>query len=271
MINNQSDEIIYSHIFKTDNTNENLYKSLYPLFNNILPQTSAKSSNFKINQQKIEGKIYSDDEENLSLTFSKQKVLSSSTLWNLEVNVKNENGDIFTNNYTLEFNENGLLVSPTSITINAPQEVNIDLSKITSYQKTDNGINFSFFQDGIEKGFLKNYQVDENGNIIANFSNAKSTILAQIPILHFKNEQGLESIGGNLYQESSNSGKGLIFKDENGNYLPTKIKSGYLETSNVNMTTAMTELIFNQKAFSVAAKTITTSDEMVKKAIEMKR
>ena len=272
VINNPSNEIIYSKIYKTDNTNENLYKTLYPLFNNILPQTTAKSSNMKINQQKIEGKIYSNDEETLSLTFSKQKVLSSSTLWDLKVNVKNNNEDIANNNYTLEFNENGILTSPTSITINAPQEINIDLSKITSYQKTNSGVNFSFYQDGIEKGFLKNYSIDENGNIIANFSNNQSSIIAQIPIIHFKNEQGLESIGNNLYQETSNSGKGLILKDADGNYIQTsKIKSSYLETSNVNMTTAMTELIFNQKAFSAAAKTITTSDEMVKKAIEMKR
>jgi len=44
-----------------------------------------------------------------------------------------------------------------------------------------------------------------------------------------------------------------------------------LETSNTNFSQAMTELIINQKAFSAAAKTVTTSDEMIQKAINLKR
>jgi len=50
-----------------------------------------------------------------------------------------------------------------------------------------------------------------------------------------------------------------------------KVLSNTLETSNVDFTQAMTELIINQKAFNAAAKAITTSDQMIQKAINMKR
>ena len=44
-----------------------------------------------------------------------------------------------------------------------------------------------------------------------------------------------------------------------------------LENSNVNFSEAMTELIITQKAFSTAAKTVTTSDQMIQRAIDMKK
>jgi len=272
--NNSTTDNINAFLLKDENTNENLYTSLYPLFNTILPNTTAKSENLKINSQTIEGNIYSanGDKDTLSFTFSKQKVLTNSTIWNLEIISKDENENILeTKNYTLTFDENGLLTSSKNLTINSPQNINIDISQVTSYEKVDNQISYSFSQDGISEGYLTSYQIDELGRIIANFSNSQSSVLAQIPLFNFKNEQGLESIGNNLFKETSNSSKGEILT-KNGEYIPTaKIKSHYLESSNVNFSQAMTELIVNQKAFSATAKTVTTSDEMIQKAINMKK
>ena len=44
-----------------------------------------------------------------------------------------------------------------------------------------------------------------------------------------------------------------------------------LEGSNVKLSQAMTELIITQKAFSSAAKAVTTSDQMIQRAIDMKK
>ena len=107
--------------------------------------------------------------------------------------------------------------------------------------------------------------------IKANFSNNQTVTLAQIPIMHFVNDQGLANVGGNLFEETANSGKGEIFLN-NGEYISgAAIKNSTLETSNVNMSQAMTELIVTQKAFSASAKTVTTSDKMIQTAINMKR
>ena len=273
-LNNNSNETINSYILKDNSTNENLYKALTPLFENTIPQNSSSSEKLKINTQSLEGNIYSQngDKDTLSFNFSKEKVLNNQILWNVEINSKDPNGNVLeSKNYTLTFDKNGKLISPTSVSINSPQKINIDLSNISSYQKVENQSPNDFQQDGIATGYLKYYNINENGNIEAVFSNSKTSTLGQIPVLNFKNEQGLASIGENLFEATSNSGKEEIFSN-NGEYIPTaKIKSGYLEQSNVNLSNAMTELIVNQKAFNAIAKTVTTSDQMIQKAINMKR
>ena len=124
----------------------------------------------------------------------------------------------------------------------------------------------------MKEGYLKNYQIDSNGNIQAIFSNGRMSILGQIPIFHFQNDQGLESLGGNLFRNTDSSNHAILYTDQNGNYISgSLISSNTLESSNVDFSQAMTELIITQKAFSSAAKTVTTSDQMIQRAINMKK
>ena len=270
LINNSSSPI-NSFLLKGNNSNEKLYNSLYPLINTIAPKTTAKSTQFNINKQSIGGEIYdSNGEKNtLSLEFTKQKVLNSNKIWNLNIYLKEQNNTLL-KTIPITFNEEGFLIYPKTIKLSSPP-INIDISKITSYQKVKEKTNYLFFQDGLPKGDLKSYQIDNDGKIEAIFSNNKSVTVGQIPIFHFINDQGLSDIGKNLFKETQNSGKGELF-EKNGKYISgAEIKSGFLETSNVNFANAMTELIITQKAFSASAKTVTTSNEMIKRAIEMKK
>ncbi|WNZ00246.1 Flagellar hook protein FlgE [Sulfurospirillum sp. 'SP'] len=125
--------------------------------------------------------------------------------------------------------------------------------------------------DGSVEGFLTGYAMDGNGNVVAEFSNGKSSAIAKVAIYHFQNDQGLESISSTLFQQSNNSGEAIFYKDKNGeNFLGSTILSNKLEGSNVSMATALTELIITQKAFDASSKSITTSDELIKNAINMK-
>lgn len=49
------------------------------------------------------------------------------------------------------------------------------------------------------------------------------------------------------------------------------IMGGYLETSNVDMSREMTNMIITQRGFQSNSKTITTLDAMIQKALELKR
>ncbi|EGJ7436800.1 hypothetical protein I8914_05455, partial [Campylobacter coli] len=46
---------------------------------------------------------------------------------------------------------------------------------------------------------------------------------------------------------------------------------GFLEQSNVDLSAELSNLIVTQKAFDASSKSITTSDQMIQKAINMKR
>lgn len=125
--------------------------------------------------------------------------------------------------------------------------------------------------NGTAEGFLKAYGMDGNGNIIAEFTNGKSSAIAKVAIYHFQNDQGLYQASSNLFEESSNSGKAIFYTDKNGeSFLGSKVLNHRLEGSNVSMATALTELIIIQKAFDASSKGITTSDELIKNAINMK-
>jgi len=125
--------------------------------------------------------------------------------------------------------------------------------------------------NGSVEGFLTDYAMDSNGNVVAEFSNGKSSAIAKVAIYHFQNDQGLIQDSSTLYESSENSGNPIFYTDKNGDsFLGSTIFSNKLEGSNVNMATALTELLITQKAFDASSKSITTSDDLIKNAINMK-
>ncbi len=80
-------------------------------------------------------------------------------------------------------------------------------------------------------------------------------------IVSFPNEAGLESIGNNLMLETASSGAPVAGTPGTGG-LGTMLQ-GFLETSNVNSVSEITNLIKAQRAYEMNSKVITTSDEMM--------
>lgn len=126
-------------------------------------------------------------------------------------------------------------------------------------------------KDGLLEGILKDYGMDARGNIIAEFDNGRSSAIAKVALYQFVNDQGLANITGTMFRQTENSGEPLFFTNADGSYRGSFIRSNNLEGSNVNYSTALTELIIMQKAFDASAKSITTSDQMIQNAINMKK
>lgn len=85
--------------------------------------------------------------------------------------------------------------------------------------------------------------------------------VGQLELNTFPNDAGLESLGDNLFSETPSSGQaitGLPGTDGFGTLL-----QGFLETSNVNAVSEITNLITAQRAFELNSKVITASDEML--------
>lgn len=85
--------------------------------------------------------------------------------------------------------------------------------------------------------------------------------IGQIQIANFPNEPGLNSIGGNLYQESPASGAPITANPATTGF--GSILQGFLETSNVNAVEEISNLISAQRAYEMNSKVIKTSDEMM--------
>jgi len=180
-------------------------------------------------------------------------------------------------NAVVEFAGSGAILSSTIPSMsNGGTPLTIDVGEPNSFTGFVSNVNLnrsrSETHDGYISGLLKDYGMDGRGNVIAEFDNGRSTPVAKIAVYHFQNDQGLEMVGGTMFKYSANSGKPIFYTNENGESVQgSQVFSNRLESSNVVFATALTELIVMQKAFDASAKSITTSDQMIQNAINMKR
>ncbi|ARF18456.1 flagellar basal body rod protein FlgG [Sporosarcina ureae] len=112
--------------------------------------------------------------------------------------------------------------------------------------------------------------IGQDGKVV--FVNADGELdeRGQVAVAKFNNSGGLTKIGGNLYQESANSGapSDLLTPLEEGR---GAIRSGSLEMSNVDLSEEFTEMIVAQRGFQANTRIITTSDEILQELVNLKR
>lgn len=91
-----------------------------------------------------------------------------------------------------------------------------------------------------------------------------------IGLWQFNNPAGLNKEGDSLFSESDASGEAMN-ESENDDLKKSKLIQGYLEGSNVQIADEMVNLIVAQRAYEMNSKVITTSDEMLQQANQLKR
>ena len=87
------------------------------------------------------------------------------------------------------------------------------------------------------------------------------TTIGQLQVAIFPNEAGLAAQGGNMLLQTSSSGAPVA-----GNPGVTgfgTVMQGFIESSNVNIVTEITNLITAQRAYEMNSKVITATDEMM--------
>lgn len=211
---------------------------------------------------------------NLDLEFSYDETdqPANGTRWNYSASVEGSDDDPTTG--ALDFDTAGGLIGDTVLDINNfGQNMTVDLGGgFDGVISTTGEVSTAVTANGRPEGNLDNYRVDQDGNVVASFDNSNSAYIGKIPLYHFQNDQGLDKEGENLFQASANSGDPTRFETESGkSAFGSKILSHKLENSNVQLSQSLTNLIVYQKAFDANSKGITTSDQMIQTAINMKR
>ncbi|MEK7747693.1 MAG: flagellar basal-body rod protein FlgG [Nitrospirota bacterium] len=96
-----------------------------------------------------------------------------------------------------------------------------------------------------------------------------STVIGTIELARFINPAGLDSLGKNLYQETTASGgptTGTPGLESFG-----QLRHNFLEGSNVDIANEMVNMIVAQRAYELNSKAIQTSDEMLSLVNTLKR
>ena len=111
-------------------------------------------------------------------------------------------------------------------------------------------------------------QVRANGEILA-MIDGKQEVVAQITLASFINTDGLQQISNNLFLETPESGVAQTGTPGSNDF--GEVKSGAIEQSNVDLATAMTNLIQAQRAYQMDARLLQQEDEMSAKANALRR
>lgn len=123
-------------------------------------------------------------------------------------------------------------------------------------------------QNGYGAGNLTGVNIDEDGVVIASYSNGEQIKVASLVLAKFTNPNGLELAGSNLYQETTSSGAprtGLPGAELG------KVFTNSLEQSNVDMGAEFVKMITAQRGFQANSKIITTVDELLGELVNLKR
>jgi len=217
-----------------------------------------------------------NNKNHLRLEFTKDAVQTHpGTQWSVVATTKSLDGETIYDTQTgsVAFDAQGALVLSTLRTIdNNGAPVTIDLgSGYDGIVSIDIPVvSGSSVADGTIGGDLQGYSINENAEVIATFTNGMQSSVGKIAIYHFSNEQALSRVNGTRFEESNNSGSPMFYVDENGdNVIGTEIANFRLESSNVDLSVGLTDLIILQRTYDANSKSITTADEMMQKALNM--
>ena len=128
----------------------------------------------------------------------------------------------------------------------------------------ENDINVRLDELGISDKSTADISISDDGFVFVK-SQGHSFLVGRLSTAGFRNEQGLEPMGGNLFQASQYSGN--AFNSDTMNI----IRGGALERANIDYGSTLTQIMVYQKAFEASSKSITTSDEFLQTAIQMKK
>jgi flagellar hook protein FlgE len=127
----------------------------------------------------------------------------------------------------------------------------------------------SLKQDGYASGELTGIGFDDTGVIKATYSNGRSTNLSQLQLADFTNLQGLQPLGGNLWQQTFASGDPVRLGSPGSGVLGST-KSGALEDSNVDLTGELVNMITAQRLYQANAQTIKTEDQILQTLVNLR-
>ena len=111
--------------------------------------------------------------------------------------------------------------------------------------------------------------IHENGEIAGVFSNGLTKTMGQLVTATFSNTEGLESMGDSLYRASVNSGDPVYGTPGSSSH--GSLRSGFLESSNVDLTREFTEMIVTQRGYQASSRVISTSDQMLQELMQIIR
>ena len=124
-------------------------------------------------------------------------------------------------------------------------------------------------QNGIPPGDFSGVTLQSSGDVVANYDNGQTRVVAQVPLVNFADADALQRQNGQAFTQTASSGVALTNSAGSGG--AGSLVTSSLEGSNVDIATEFTKLIVAQQAYSANTKIVTTSNDMLQRTIDMKQ
>jgi len=172
----------------------------------------------------------------------------------------------------LIFNEDGSFYQDWNgdgeVTLTVPRGSNLSLQRLRLNGLVQYPVDFAlgFQQDGYPPGRLQTISINGDGTVTGVYSNGISKNLYRLQLAYFNDLQALESKGSNLFSPPSTLNPVI----ENAG-VSSRIRSGTLELSNVDIAQEMINMITAEKAYQANAKVVQTGQTILDTTINLKR
>jgi flagellar hook protein FlgE len=151
--------------------------------------------------------------------------------------------------------------------ITSPQAYPVNFSGSTQY-----GSPFTvntLLQDGYASGTLAGFNIGSDGVVLGRFTNGQSKDVGQVVLASFRNPQGLQPLGDNVWARTPQSGDAIEGTPKSsGQY--GALQSAALEDANVDLTAELVNLITLQRAYQANAQTIRTQDQILQTLVNLR-
>jgi flagellar hook protein FlgE len=124
-------------------------------------------------------------------------------------------------------------------------------------------------QNGTFPAQLTQVGLSDGGQIMAQFSNGRQQLVAQLALAFIRNPDSLVSVGNNNLQAGVETALPAIGTADTGGR--GRILGGALEGSTVDIAREFTNLIVMQRGYQANARMVTTADELTQETINLKR
>jgi flagellar hook protein FlgE len=160
----------------------------------------------------------------------------------------------------------GPLTNAAGALIVTPLDFSMSLAGATQYGATFGVTNLA--QDGYAPGQLSSIAIEADGIVMARYSNGQSKPAGQIELANFRNPQGLQAQGGNVWSSTYASGDPVVGTPGQGSM--GVLQSGALEESNIDLTGELVSMITAQRIYQANAQTIKTEDQVLQTLVNLR-
>ncbi len=200
---------------------------------------------------------------------------TTANTWDVYTQDSSVAGSTATQQTSMVFTENGDLKSGGEIENLATDAMpgataaTFNLSFLNSMQQNTGSNNIvATSQNGYKPGDLVSYQINDDGTVVGNYSNEQTQVLGQIVLSNFANPEGLASQGDNVWAATNSSGVALLGTAGTGNF--GSLTNGALESSNVDLSKELVNMIVAQRNYQSNAQTIKTQDQILNTLVNLR-